>query len=257
MKNSMKEKMKNGLPVVGTFFELGGATAVECLGLAGLDFLVIDTEHGPFDVESAMDLIRAATLRGIEPLVRIKDHTRPSVLKMLDIGAMGLIVPFIKTVEQVKELVEYGKYYPLGRRGYSATRCGGFGFDEHASGTISEYFSISNNETMIIPQCETKGCLDNIEEIVSIEGIDGIFIGPYDLSIALDMPAQFSDPKFLAAIDRIFKACKSAGKFVLIYSGSADSAKKYLKDGFNGVAYNLDASILINAYKNDVKQIKG
>lgn len=257
MKNAIKEKMENGVSVVGTFFELGSATAVEGLGLAGLDFLIIDTEHGPFDVESAMDFVRTAELRGIEPLVRIKDHSRSSVLKMLDIGAKGLIIPCIETVEQVKKLVEYGKYYPIGRRGYAGTRCGGFGFDEHASGSIDEYFSISNNETMIIPQCETEGCLDNIEEIVSIEGIDGVFIGPYDLSIALDIPAQFSNPKFLAAVDRILKACKAAGKFALIFSGSADAAKKYIKDGFNGVACSMDINILINAYKDLVSQIKG
>ncbi|HOR87196.1 MAG TPA: aldolase/citrate lyase family protein, partial [Bacillota bacterium] len=240
-----------------TFFELGGSTAVECLGLTGLDFLVIDTEHGPFDVESAMDFVRAAELRGIEPFVRIKDHSRSSVLKMLDIGAKGLIVPNVETAEQVKKLVEYGKYYPLGRRGFAPTRCGGFGFDEHTSGSIDEYFEISNDETMIIPQCETGGCLDNIEEIVSVEGVDGVFVGPYDLSIALDMPAQFSDPVFLEAIDRILTACKNAGKYALIFSGSADAAKKYLKDGFDGVAYGLDTNILINAYRDYVKQIKG
>ena len=89
MKNAIKEKMRSGEKVLGTFFELGGNTAVECLGLAGLDFFIIDTEHGPFDVESAMNFIRAGELRGISPLVRVKDTTRPSILKMLDIGAMG------------------------------------------------------------------------------------------------------------------------------------------------------------------------
>jgi 2-keto-3-deoxy-L-rhamnonate aldolase RhmA len=224
--------------------------------LAGLDFLIIDTEHGPFEVESTMDFIRAAELRGIEPLVRVKDHSRSSVLKMLDIGAKGLIIPNIETVEQVKKLVEYGKYYPVGRRGFAPTRCGGYGFVEHAVENIEEYFSLANNETMIIPQCETKGCLDNIEEVVSIEGVDGIFIGPYDLSIALGMPAQFTDPKFLASVDRILKACKNAGKFAFIFSGSIDSSKKYLKDGFDGVAYSLDTGILVNAYRDCVKQIR-
>ncbi len=257
MKNEMKRKMESGFPVVGTFFELGSATAVECLGMTGLDFLIIDTEHGPFNVESAMDFIRAAELRGIEPLVRVKDHSRASVLKMLDVGAMGLIIPNIETVEQVKKLVEYGKYYPTGRRGFANTRCGGYGFAEHASGNIDEYFSLANNETLIIPQCETKGCLDNIEEIVSIEGVDGIFVGPYDLSIALGMPAQFGDPKFLAAVDRILKACKDAGKFSLIFGGSIEISKKYIKDGFNGVAYTMDTDILVNAYRDRVKQIKG
>ncbi len=257
MKNELKEKMRKGMSVVGTFFETGSSTAVECLGLSGLDFLIIDTEHGPFDVESAMEFIRAAELRGIEPLVRIKDHSRASVLKMLDVGAKGLIIPNVETVEQVKKLVEYGKYYPMGRRGYAAARCGGFGFDEHAAGTISEYFSISNNETMIIPQCETKGCLDNIEEIASTEGIDGLFVGPYDLSIALDIPAELSNPKFLAAIDRILKACKDAGKFAFIYSGSVDAARKYIKDGFDGVAFGMDTSVIINAYRSYIEQIKG
>jgi 4-hydroxy-2-oxoheptanedioate aldolase len=257
MKNILKEKMERGVPVLGTFFELGSATAVECLGLAGLDFLIIDTEHGPFEVESTMDFVRAAILRGIDPMVRVKDHTRASILKMLDIGATGLIIPCVETVEQVKKIVEYGKFYPLGRRGVAMTRDGGFGFDEHASGNINEYFRIANNETLIIPQCETKGCLDNIEEIASIEGVDGIFIGPYDLSIALGKPAQFSDLEFTAAIDRILKACKDAGKFAFIYGNSVDASKKYFKDGFNGVAFEMDVISLIKAYKSLICQIIG
>lgn len=257
MRNMLKEKMEKGVPVLGTFFELGSATAVECMGLAGLDFLIIDTEHGPFDVESTMDFVRAAILRGIDPMVRIKDHTRSSVLKMLDIGATGLIIPCIETVEQVKKIVEYGKFYPLGNRGFAPTRFGGFGFDEHASGTVSEYFHIANKETMIIPQCETKGCLDNIEEIASIEGVDGIFIGPYDLSIALGKPAQFSDPEFTAAIDRILRACKDAGKFAFIYGSSVDASRQYFKDGFHGVAFEMDVISLIKAYKSLINQIMG
>jgi len=257
MKNEVKSKMESGLPVIGTFFELGDAAAVECIGLSGMDFLIIDTEHGPFDVESAMDFIRAAELRGIEPFVRIKDHTRSSVLKMLDVGAKGLIIPNIETVEQVKKLVEYGKYYPVGRLGFAPTRCGGYGFVEHAAGNLEEYFSLANNETMIIPQCETKGCLDNIEEIVSIEGVDGIFVGPYDLSIALGMPAQFSNPVFTESVDRILNACKAAGKSIFIFSGSVEAARKYIKDGFNGIAYSLDTNILVSALKDCVRQIKG
>lgn len=256
MKNEMKRKMESGLPVVGTFFELGDPTVVECIGLSGMDFLIIDTEHGPFEVESTMNFVRAAELRNIEPLVRIKDHSRSSVLKMLDIGAKGLIIPNIETVEQVKNLVDYGKYYPLGRRGFAPTRCGGFGFVEHAVEDISEYFNLSNEETMIIPQCETKGCLDNIEQIVSIKGVDGIFVGPYDLSIALGIPAQFTNPIFIESIDRILKACKTAGKYALIFSGSVSTARKYLKDGFNGIAYSMDTNILINALSNCVNEIK-
>lgn len=255
MENKIKEKMINGESVLGTFFELGGNTAVECLGIAGLDFLIIDTEHGPFDVESTMDFVRTAELRGITPLVRVKDVSRSSILKMLDIGAKGLVVPCIETVDQVKQLVEYGKYYPLGKRGFFYARAAGYGFDSFA-GNMEEYFNTCNEKTMILPQCETQGCLDHIEEIVNIDGVDGIFIGPYDLSIGMGKPAQFTDPDFINAINRILKACKTAGKFAFIYSANNSTAKKYLADGFDGVAINMDAAVYINAFKSLIKDVR-
>ena len=104
MKNKMKRKIEKGMPVVGTFFGLNSTLAVECLGLSGLDFLVIDCEHGPADVESALNFILAAELRGITPLVRVKNHNRDSILKMLDIGAKGLVIPCLETIDEVKML---------------------------------------------------------------------------------------------------------------------------------------------------------
>ncbi len=255
MSKDIRQKLQDGEKVVGTFFEIGGSTAVECLGLSGLDFFIIDTEHGPFDVESSADFIRAAQLRKIAPFVRIKDAARPSVLKMLDIGAKALIVPCINSVEEVQKLVEYGKYYPVGMRGFAPTRVSGFGFEEFAA-DINHYFEFCNKSTMIIPQCETLGCLEHIEEIAAIEGVDGIFIGPYDLSISFGKPGQFNDPEVVHAFDRVVKACKAAGKFALIYAGSEEVAKKYLEDSFDGVAYNMDAIVYINAYKNIIKNIK-
>lgn len=256
MKNLLKEKMIKGEKVLGTFFELGGNTAVECLGLSGLDFLIIDSEHGPFDIESSMDFIRTAELNNITAFARIKDISRPSVLKMLDIGAKGLIVPCVERVDQVKSLVEWAKYYPVGKRGFFMARPAGYGYKSFAS-NVDEYFKVCNEETLLIPQCETMGCLQNIEEIVNIEGVDGIFIGPYDLSIGMGRPAQFDHPEFIQAIDRILKACKDAGKFSFIYTGSISAAKQYLADGFDGVAYNMDAAVLINAYKSIISEIKG
>lgn len=248
MKNVLKEKMMRQEKVIGTFFELGGTTAVECLGISGLDFFIIDTEHGPFDVESSIDFIRTAELSRMTPLVRIKDVSRPSVLKMLDIGAKGLIVPCVENINQVKSLVEWAKYYPLGKRGFFTARPAGYGYKDFVQ-NIDQYFKICNEETLLIPQCETIGCLESIEEIVNIKGVDGIFIGPYDLSIGMGIPSQFDQPEFLNAISRILKACQNAGKFSFIYTGSNDAAKEYLALGFNGVAVNMDAAILINAYK--------
>ena len=256
MKNLLKEKMLKGENVIGTFFQLGGSTAVECLGISGLDFFIIDTEHGPFDVESSMDFIRTAELQSITPFARIKDVSRPSVLKMLDIGAKGIIVPCVETVEQVKNLVEWSKYYPLGKRGFFTARPAGYGFYDFAK-NIDGYFKTCNEETLLIPQCETMSFLENIEEIVNINGVDGIFIGPYDLSIGMGKPAQFSDPEFLQAVSEVKKACKDAGKFSFIYTGSNNEAKRYFDEGFDGVAVNFDAAIFINAYKTIINEIKG
>jgi 4-hydroxy-2-oxoheptanedioate aldolase len=254
-KNAMKAKMRSGEKVLGTFFEMGGGTAVECLGLAGLDFFIIDTEHGPFDVESAVEFIRAAGPYSISPLVRVKDATRSSILKMLDIGAQGLIVPCIRTADEVKQLVEYGKYYPLGRRGFAATRVASFGFNPLMT-DLEAWFARSNEETMIIPQCETSECLDSIGEIAAIEGVDGIFVGPYDLSVALGKPGRFDDPECVAAVDRILRACRAAGKFSFIYTGDANATKKYFADGFDGVACGMDTMFCVNAYKNLITNAK-
>jgi len=256
MENKMKKKLKRGMPVVGTFFGLNSTLAVECLGLAGLDFLVIDSEHGPADVESAMNFIITAELRDITPLVRVKNHSRDSILKMLDIGAKGLVIPCMETLDDVKEVVKYGKYYPTGQRGFAMNRIGGFGFESFSSQGIEKYFQVSNDETMLIPQCETKGFLENIEEICLVEGIDGIFIGPYDLSVALKKPAKFTEPEYLSAVKRIVKAAKAAGKFVLMHCNNVKEAKKYLQDGFDGITLNQDVVILTNAFKEAIMEIK-
>ena len=255
MKNKVKEKLNRGEPVLGTFFEIGSSTAVEGLGIAGLDFLVIDTEHGPFDVESTLEFIRAAELKDLTPFVRVKDQSRSSILKMLDIGAKGLIIPFIKTVADVKKIVEYGKYFPVGERGVYFARPVSYGYEETAD-DLNNYFKVCNSETMLIPQCETKGCLENIEEIAALDGIDGIFVGPYDLSVGMGKPVQFDGPEFTAAIDRILAACNDAGKPAFIYCGNAEAAKKYIDKGFKGVGIGTDISVYIDAYKSIIKDIR-
>ncbi len=255
MKNLFREKILNGENAVGTFFSMGDPTAVECLALGGMDFIAIDCEHGPFDVESSMNFVRAAKLRNMTPIARIKDCTRPSVLKMLDIGVEGLIIPCVQTVQEVHDLVEFGKYFPLGQRGVAFGRGSGWGKDEYAS-NLKEYFEICNRESLIIPQCETRGCLDHIEEITAIEGVDGIFIGPFDLSVALGKPAQFDTDEFREAFARIIKACKDAGKFCMTFAGNPQTAKAYFKQGISAVTMAMDTILFINAIRQLVQEVK-
>ena len=117
MKNTLKEKLAKGEKPIGTFFELGSPSVVEALGRTGLDFIILDNEHGPFEAESSRDFARAAENVGLTALARVREVSRPAVLKLLDVGVQGLIVPDVHTVEQVREIVEYAKYFPVGNRG--------------------------------------------------------------------------------------------------------------------------------------------
>jgi 4-hydroxy-2-oxoheptanedioate aldolase len=255
MKNLLKEKMSEQKKCIGTFSVLGSTTAIEALSYTGLDFLLVDTEHGPFDPLAVQEFFRVANIKGITPCVRIKDSTRESVLRMLDIGAEAIIVPCIESVEEARRLVEYAKYYPLGRRGVALGRVAGFGYDTVVTdNTLQEYFNICNRETLLIPQCETKGCLSHIEEIVQMPGIDGIFVGPYDLSVALEDPGVFDTDEFKTAIKTIIKATKAAGKFLFIYSGTQEQTKAYFDEGFDAIAFSTDVKLLIEGIRQILKQ---
>lgn len=252
--NPVREKMARGEKVIGAFYTLGCMPAVEILAGLGLDFIMIDTEHGPFDVDTAWKLAVACENRGMTPFVRVKDYNRNSVLKMLDIGAMGLLIPFIKTVDQVKELVSYGKYKPVGDRGFGGGRMVNY-FVDPVVGKVTDYFEWANRETLLIPQCETVEALEAIEEITAIEGVDGIFVGPFDLSVAMGIPQQFDNPVFLAAVDRVLAACKKNGKFCWTLGMTAEETKKKLAMGFDGIL-TFDTAFLISGAKEYLKAVR-
>lgn len=255
MINSLKYKMENSKKTLGIFFELGSELAIECLPYTGLDFFIIDQEHGPFDIGETLGFLRAAEGTELTPLVRVKDISRPSVLKNLDIGAKGLIIPNVETVEEVKKLIEWAKYTPLGKRGFFMARPSAYGNKEYAL-DMDNYFKVSNRETLLIPQCETLGALNNIEEITALQGVDGIFIGPFDLSIAMGIPAQFSDLEFQNALKRILKACKDNDKFCFIFAPDNKTGQKYMDAGYDAVAVGTDASHYIKAFKDLVQSFK-
>lgn len=255
MINLLRDKLVTGQKTLGTFHEIGSSSAIEVLAYSGLDYVLIDTEHGPFDVESTQTFIRAAKGSNFTPLVRVKDGNRNSILKMLDVGAKGLIIPNIHHIEEIQQIVAYGKYFPIGNRGVAPTSGSSFWFAEYAQQGLDHYFEVSNRETLIIPQCETKECLEDIENIVKVDGVDGIFVGPYDLSTALGKPGQLNDPEVISAIKKIVKVCQDNGKFSFIYAGDIASAKKYFSWGYDSVTYSMDAIVLKQAFTEAVQSI--
>ena len=257
MLNHLKHSIKEKGNAVGTFLGVTNVPEMEILGYTGLDFVIIDTEHGPYDTMQMSDLIKSADLAGLAPIVRIADVTHKEIQRAVDNGAQGLIVPCLNTVDEFKKVVELAKYAPIGKRGFIKARGCGFGNEEWASGSLTEYMENSNERLLVLPQCETAEALECIEEIVSINGLDGIFIGPFDLSISMGIPAQFSDPRFQAALERIFRACKYAGKLCMIFTNNPEESRKYLAAGYDAVANSIDSIVYAEAYRNIIKAIRG
>lgn len=256
MLNKLKKAIAEKGCAVGTFLGVANPPIVEIMGYTGLDFVIIDTEHGPYDTMPVCDLIQAADSKGMSPIVRIGDLTHKEMQRAMDNGAEGIIIPCLRDIDDFRKVVDLGKFAPVGNRGFIKARGSGFGNEPWASGTLVEYMENSNEKVLLLPQCETKEALDNIEEIVQIEGIDGIFIGPFDLSICMGIPAQFDAPEFQAAMNRILKACKDAGKLCMTFTSSVADAREYISRGFDAVANNIDTVVFAQAYKSMTEEIR-
>lgn len=254
MENLLKAKLDRGERAFGTFIWSASSLVTECLGYCGLDYVIIDSEHSPIDTEGAINMIRSAKLHGLTPVVRAKDGSRPAILKMLDLGAEGLIIPNIHTVDEVRSAVDFAKYTPVGRRGFAQGRRAGYGFEDYAA-DIDNYLRVSNEQTMLLPMCETADMLEHIEEAAALDGVDGIFVGPYDLSLDMGIPGRFDRPEFQAALRRIEAACRSAGKYSFIFSNSPETAVAHLKLGYQAPAIGTDTQTIIRAYRDALGKV--
>jgi 2-keto-3-deoxy-L-rhamnonate aldolase RhmA len=256
LKNRILEKFRAHEPSVGTITHMKSMSAIEALGTVGLDYIFLDMEHCPVSVDEMARYICAADAAGLTPVVHVSEGTRAEVLRALDVGAKGIIVPCIETVEQVRELVRCAKFPPLGDRGYCMSRDGGWGYSDAYAAGLAGYMETANRDTLLLPQCETVGCLEHVEEIVRLDGVDGILIGPYDLSIAMGMAGDFDAPPFRAALERIRRACKDAGKICMIFSGTAADARLRLAEGYDSALTGLDVIALISAYQTMMQEIR-
>ncbi len=255
MHNILKEKLAQAKQPLGTFVGTASPAVVECLGCAGLDFVILDNEHSPVEAETTAAMVRAAELRNVTPLARVREISRPAILKLLDVGVQGLIIPDVRGTEDVRRVVDYAKYAPVGRRGFCPSRKDGWGTDPQCG--VLDTMAHFNQETLVIPQCETAEALSDIETIAAMDGVDGIFIGPFDLSISMGMPGDFENPQFRAALARILSACRAAGKPCLIFAGDGAGAAVRFAQGYDAVAMGLDATLLITGVKAQIAAGRG
>lgn len=256
MTNRIIEKAAKGEPSIGTFTQLKSSVVIDALAFTDLDYFVIDMEHAPLGPDEADELIALTAARGKSPVVRVNTIERSAVLKALDSGAHAIIIPNLKDMEEAHMLVEWGKFAPLGERGYCPTRDVAWGASPQFEGMI-EYMARANKNTLIIPQCETRECVEIVDDVTSLDGIDGLFIGPMDLSINLGVPGDFEAPIFKEALARAVKACNDNGKLCMGFAGTPELAKQYMENGFSSIAYGLDVMMMQSAYNSALAEIKG
>ena len=239
--NGLKRKLAAGGSAVGTMLvELRQPSVMQVLANAGLDFVIIDTEHGPLGIETIADLSRAARAAGVTPIVRVPDLQYAYVAPALDAGAQGIMLPRVTEPGQVREVLQMMKYPPLGRRGSVLAR----GHTAFKGGSLADALAEGNAESMLIVQIETKPALDRADEILGIPGVDVGFVGPTDLSVALGVPGQVGHASIVSAIETVTGICEGHGVYPAVQMNDLPSAVAWAGRRIRLLSYSSEISIL-------------
>ena len=250
-KSNIKEKMYSGNVCLGTWLFLPSPDVVEIVGLAGLDFVVIDMEHSPITYENTSSMIVAAESKGIAPYVRIPELSVSHILRTLDTGAHGIQIPHIETLQDAKKIVQYSKYHPLGERGMApSTRAG-----KYTLKTDKQLLKKANDETLIVLTLESESSLYKVAEIAEIEGVDVIYIGPYDLSQAMGLPGEVDHPDVINKMESIFTLINKSGKISGSFANTALRAKRLKDLGVNYLTCETDGTLLRSSFNELKNQI--
>lgn len=230
-------KLKNS-GAVGIFSKTTDSAFVEAAGHAGLDFIILDTEHGPATWETIHSHVRAARMTEMAPIVRVSGLNAHAIGAALDSGAKGVQVPNISTPEQAAEAVKATRFYPQGSRGVCRfVRAANYGSTDKV-----EYFEAENQKLLVL-QVEGVEGVNNIESILSVPGFDVLFIGPYDLSQSVGRPGEVEAPEVLALIERISTKSKAAGKMLGIFCDTPEALERYKLSGVPYLSYSVDVSL--------------
>lgn len=238
----------------GSWITIGHPIVAELMAQAGFDWLAVDTEHGAIDLPQAQVLFQAmrAGNPACVPFVRLVGNQYEVTKRYLDAGAMGVIVPLVKSADEAREAVKSVKYPPEGERGVGITRAHMYGPG------FEDYMARANRETVVVVQIEHTRSVENIEEILAVPGVDVVFMGPYDLSASMGITAQFDHPRMKTAIKRVLQACENAKVLpgIHVVPPSIDEVKRRLDEGFRFIAYSLDILMLGEMCREGLKEIK-
>lgn len=227
LQNTTKAKLQAGDTVLGCFINFFEPTLTEFVAMQGWDFLIFDGEHGTLEARDIADLTRAAELRRVTPIARVTTNQPHLILRYLDTGVHGVHVPWVNTPEGVEQAVRSVKYGPRGIRGLAGSRASEWGMGE----SIGTYTERANRETLVVIHIETIEAVDAVDEYLSIDGVDVLFLGPTDLSHSLGHPGELDHPEVVAAMDRVAAAVVPSDTALGIYAGSTEFAKTWMDKG--------------------------
>jgi len=247
--NSLKEKLSSGETTFGPFLKLSDPAIVEISGYAGFDFVIIDTEHGPLSIETAQDLVRAAETADITPVIRVTENNPSLILRALDIGAQGIQIPQIANQSDAEKAVQAAKYHPQGDRGV----CRFVRAANYSSMDRFKYFEQANQETLVIVHIEGVEGVNNLPDILTVEGLDVVFLGPYDLSQSCGVPGQVEHPKVIEKMKQAIELARNQKKIVGTFVDSVDAGKKWMDLGVQYISYSVDVGIFYQACSGIIK----
>lgn len=248
----LKRKLSQNEITIGSWITLAHPAIAEILARAGFDWLVVDLEHSVITIKEAEELIRVINLCGVVPLVRLSINDPVQIKRIMDAGAHGIIVPMVKTRTEADAAVAAVYYPPKGARSVGLARAQGYGT------TFQKYREWLDNKAVVIVQVEHIDAVNNLEDILSAPGVDGYFIGPYDLSASMGLPGQFDHPDMVAAIERVRQVGSLLNKPGGIHIVEPDIVQlgKRIKEGFKFIAYSLDTRMLDTACRAGLAAVR-
>ena len=249
--NKVKQMMKDGKPVINGWCSIPSTVSVEAMAHQGWDSLTIDMQHGLVDYSNALPMLQTMSATDVTPLARVNWNEPGQIMKILDAGCYGIICPMISNANEAEKFVNACLYPPEGYRSFGPIRGLIYGG--------SDYAEQANDELLKFAMIETKESLEKLDEIMSTPGLDGIYIGPADLSLAIGEQPGFDrseNSKAYSAILRILEHAKKKNIFAGIHNGSAEYAKKMIDKGFNFVTIGSDLRALSSGSKNVLDKLK-
>lgn len=236
----LKSKLKAGKVTIGSWITIGDESVAEIMARAGFDWLTIDMEHSAITLDKAQNLIRVIGLCGVVPLVRVGENDPVIIKRVMDSGAHGVIVPMVNSGDEAEAAVKAVKYPPVGKRGVGLARAQGYGLE------FDKYKRWVNKESLVIVQVEHIEAVNNLDDILSVDGVDGFIVGPYDLSGSMGIPGEFDNPKLKRALKEIMVVAKRHNVAPGFHSVPPDGAEaiKRIREGYVFLGFSFDALLL-------------